>query len=110
VLSVFCVECGWIVTEVGRQPWIVYGYMRTADAVTNAGFVRLLAIVVVIVYTLIGIAALLTLRAMSRRWTAGDSLQPVVPYGPMSVAGDLEVAARSTPAGSPEPASSTENV
>jgi len=28
------VEAGWIVTEVGRQPWIVYGYMRTADAVT----------------------------------------------------------------------------
>lgn len=28
------VEAGWIVTEVGRQPWIVYGIMRTADAVT----------------------------------------------------------------------------
>ena len=28
--------CGWIVTEVGRQPWIVNGYMRTADAVTPA--------------------------------------------------------------------------
>ena len=40
VLSVFCVECGWIVTEVGRQPWIVYNFLRTADAVTNAGIVR----------------------------------------------------------------------
>lgn len=29
-----CVEAGWIVTEVGRQPWIIYGMMRTADAVT----------------------------------------------------------------------------
>jgi cytochrome bd-type quinol oxidase subunit 1 len=28
---------GWIVTEVGRQPWIVYGQMRTADAVTTRG-------------------------------------------------------------------------
>lgn len=28
------VEAGWIVTEVGRQPWIMYGFMRTADAVT----------------------------------------------------------------------------
>lgn len=28
------VEAGWIVTEVGRQPWIVYGYMRTKDALT----------------------------------------------------------------------------
>jgi cytochrome d ubiquinol oxidase subunit I len=28
------IEAGWTVTEVGRQPWIVYGIMRTADAVT----------------------------------------------------------------------------
>ena len=29
-----CIEAGWTVTEVGRQPWIVYGLLRTADAVT----------------------------------------------------------------------------
>jgi len=29
-----CIEAGWIVTEVGRQPWVIYGVMRTADAVT----------------------------------------------------------------------------
>lgn len=28
------IESGWIVTEVGRQPWIIWGFMRTADAVT----------------------------------------------------------------------------
>jgi cytochrome d ubiquinol oxidase subunit I len=28
------VEAGWVVTEVGRQPWIVTGVLRTADAVT----------------------------------------------------------------------------
>ena len=28
------IEAGWTVTEVGRQPWVVYGVMRTADAVT----------------------------------------------------------------------------
>jgi cytochrome d ubiquinol oxidase subunit I len=28
------IEAGWTVTEVGRQPWIIYGVMRTADAVT----------------------------------------------------------------------------
>jgi len=82
VLSVFCVECGWIVTEVGRQPWIVYGFMRTADAVTQAGFVRVFAVVVVIVYTFIAIATVLTLRVMSRRWRLGDALEAIVPYGP----------------------------
>ena len=29
-----CVEAGWIVTEVGRQPWIIYGVLRTEQAVT----------------------------------------------------------------------------
>ena len=29
-----CIEAGWTVTAVGRQPWVIYGVMRTADAVT----------------------------------------------------------------------------
>ncbi len=33
-LGMIAVEAGWIVTEVGRQPWIIYGIMKTADAVT----------------------------------------------------------------------------
>jgi len=33
-LGFIAVEAGWTVTEVGRQPWIIQGYMRTADAVT----------------------------------------------------------------------------
>ncbi len=33
-MGFIAVEAGWIVTEVGRQPWIIYGIMRTADAVT----------------------------------------------------------------------------
>lgn len=35
-LGMIALETGWIVTEVGRQPWIIYGVMRTADAVTPA--------------------------------------------------------------------------
>ncbi|HXY30011.1 MAG TPA: cytochrome ubiquinol oxidase subunit I [Gemmatimonadaceae bacterium] len=33
-MGFLCMEAGWVVTEVGRQPWIIYGVMRTADAVT----------------------------------------------------------------------------
>ncbi len=33
-LGMIAIEAGWVVTEVGRQPWIVYGIVRTADAVT----------------------------------------------------------------------------
>jgi cytochrome bd ubiquinol oxidase subunit I len=33
-LGFIAIEAGWVVTEVGRQPWIIYGVMRTAAAVT----------------------------------------------------------------------------
>ncbi|MCX6047105.1 MAG: cytochrome ubiquinol oxidase subunit I [Chloroflexi bacterium] len=33
-LGFIAIETGWVVTEVGRQPWIIYGVVRTADAVT----------------------------------------------------------------------------
>lgn len=33
-LGFIAIEAGWTVTEVGRQPWIIYGIMRTADAVS----------------------------------------------------------------------------
>lgn len=36
-LGFVAVEAGWVVTEVGRQPWIVQGVMRTAEAVTPVG-------------------------------------------------------------------------
>ncbi len=34
-LPYICIQLGWIVTEMGRQPWAVYGLMRTADAVSR---------------------------------------------------------------------------
>lgn len=33
-MGFIAIEAGWVVTEVGRQPWIIYGIMRTEDAVT----------------------------------------------------------------------------
>jgi cytochrome bd ubiquinol oxidase subunit I len=33
-LGFIAIEAGWTVTEVGRQPWIIQGFVRTADAVT----------------------------------------------------------------------------
>ena len=66
--AIVALECGWIVTEVGRQPWIVYGVMRTEDAVTQAEGVWISLAVVLVLYTLLGIATVLVLRAMARRW------------------------------------------
>ena len=33
-LGMLAIEAGWTVTEVGRQPWIIHGVMRTKDAIT----------------------------------------------------------------------------
>jgi cytochrome d ubiquinol oxidase subunit I len=33
-MGFICAEAGWVVTEVGRQPWVIHGVLRTADAVT----------------------------------------------------------------------------
>jgi cytochrome d ubiquinol oxidase subunit I len=40
-LGFIALEAGWTVTEVGRQPWIIYGFMKTADAVTRAPALQL---------------------------------------------------------------------
>jgi cytochrome d ubiquinol oxidase subunit I len=33
-LGFIAIEAGWVATEVGRQPWVIVGYLKTADAVT----------------------------------------------------------------------------
>ena len=75
-------ECGWIVTEVGRQPWIVYNVMRTSDAVTQADGIWVTFVAVVALYVALGAALIITLRAMSRRWRDADEQDDGVPYGP----------------------------
>jgi len=52
-------EAGWILAEVGRQPWIVYGLMKTADAVSpvSASQVFISFIAFILVYSLLGLAA-----------------------------------------------------
>ena len=75
-------ECGWIVTEVGRQPWIVYNVMRTSDAVTQASGIGVTFAAIVGLYVVLGATLVLTLRAMSRRWRDADEDAVDVPYGP----------------------------
>jgi cytochrome bd ubiquinol oxidase subunit I len=84
--AIVALECGWIVTEVGRQPWIVYEVMRTEDAVTEASGVWVSLGVVVTVYTALGIATVMVLRAMARRWRAAEVDEVDVPYGPRPAA------------------------
>ncbi len=86
VASVVALESGWIVTEVGRQPWVVYNVMRTEDAITGASGVWVTFTIVLLVYTVLGAATIITLRAMAQRWRAADGTAEAdgaeAPYGP----------------------------
>ncbi len=80
--AVLSLWCGWIVTEVGRQPWIVQGYMRTSEAVTPAHGLWFSFGAVLLLYGGIGTIAILVLRSMSRRWREGGVEPEGTPYGP----------------------------
>ena len=86
-LSVVTMEAGWIVSEVGRQPWIVYNKMRVADAATTNDGVWITFIAVALLYAGLGTTLILVLRAMSRRARSQPALEEAsVPYGPRETA------------------------
>jgi cytochrome bd ubiquinol oxidase subunit I len=82
VLGVVCMEAGWIVTEVGRQPWIVYEYMKVEDAATGNTGVWITFIAVVLLYLAVAATTILVLRRMSRRFRqSGGFTDSDTPYG-----------------------------
>ena len=83
VLAVIAMEAGWIVTEVGRQPWIVYNIMKVEDAVTGNTAVWISFGAVVVLYLAVGVTTVLVLRGMSRRFRrAGGFVEHDAPYAP----------------------------
>ena len=91
---------GWYVTEVGRQPWVVYGVMRTADAATPHGLgeLTLTLALFVAVYLLVfgaGVSYMLRLIRM------GPTPAPATPHCPADPANR---ASRRAPCPPPPPA------
>jgi cytochrome d ubiquinol oxidase subunit I len=83
VLAVITMEAGWVVTEVGRQPWIVYNQMKVEDAATANTGVWITFIAVVLLYLALGVTAILVLRGMARRFRRAGGFNDVDgPYGP----------------------------
>jgi len=74
VLAVLALEAGWVTTEVGRQPWIVYGIERTADAVNPAPGLRTGFYLVAAVYAVLTVVTVGVLRRLAR-----DVPVPVAP-------------------------------
>jgi cytochrome d ubiquinol oxidase subunit I len=79
-------ECGWIVTEVGRQPWVVNGFLRTENAVTGADNLWLTFSLILLLYTVLGVGTVVALRALAARWRRGEEDESEVPYGPVGEA------------------------
>jgi cytochrome d ubiquinol oxidase subunit I len=65
-LSLVALIAGWITTEVGRQPWVVYDVMRTSEAVTGASGIPVGYATLVLVYAGLAVAVAWVLRRLSR--------------------------------------------
>ncbi|MQS35355.1 cytochrome ubiquinol oxidase subunit I [Streptomyces katsurahamanus] len=105
VACLITVECGWITTEVGRQPWIVYHHMRVSEAVTDtrAGSLWAMLGIVIIVYVAVFGSFLAILLKMRTRWRIADEgaaparaappPETDTPYGPRSEPGSTAAGA-----------------
>jgi cytochrome d ubiquinol oxidase subunit I len=71
VLAVVALEAGWVVTEVGRQPWTVVGHLLTRDAVTRSGNVWYFFAATLVLYAVVGLATVHVLGVLRRRWQEG---------------------------------------
>jgi cytochrome d ubiquinol oxidase subunit I len=76
-LSLVALVAGWVTTEVGRQPWVVYNVMRTSEAVTGASGIPIGYATLAVVYLGLGLAVAWILRRLSR-----------VPLEPVKAEGD----------------------
>jgi cytochrome d ubiquinol oxidase subunit I len=66
-LSVVALIAGWVVTEVGRQPWVVYRIMRTAEAVTGASGIPVGYGVLAAGYLVVACGLVWVLRRLARK-------------------------------------------
>ena len=74
--SLVALLAGWITTEVGRQPWVVYGVMRTEEAVTGADGIPIAYATLAAVYALVAAGTFWILRRLAA--------SPVDHHGPGS--------------------------
>jgi cytochrome d ubiquinol oxidase subunit I len=81
-VSVVSLEAGWVVTEVGRQPWTVVGLLLTRDASATSGNIWLFFAGTLVIYAAIGAGAVAALRIMHWRWRTRADEEVGVPYGP----------------------------
>jgi cytochrome bd ubiquinol oxidase subunit I len=80
--SVVALIAGWVTTEVGRQPWVVYGVMLTSQAVTGAGGIPVGYATLALVYVGVAIGVVWILRRLSRMDMEEGAYEPAPPSPP----------------------------
>lgn len=73
-LSMIAIECGWLLAEIGRQPWILRGYMKTVEGATTAPHVDWMLLLFSLLYALLGFTSWIILRRMFDRNTAEQEM------------------------------------
>jgi cytochrome d ubiquinol oxidase subunit I len=66
--AITAMEAGWVVTEVGRQPWVVYRLLRTSAAVTTSSGVPVTLVVTLAIYAVLTGVVVFVPWLMGRRW------------------------------------------
>lgn len=80
--AVVAMEAGWVVTEVGRQPWVVYRLQTTAAAAASNGGVLTSLSLLIVLYAVLGTATILILRMLAHRWRHADAGEAPVTHRP----------------------------
>jgi len=73
-VAVLTIEHGWIFSEVGRQPWLLRGIMRTAEGATTSDHVDLMLVLFALLYLVLGISSVRVLIKMFRNNQAEDEI------------------------------------
>ncbi|MGH9120541.1 MAG: cytochrome ubiquinol oxidase subunit I [Acidimicrobiales bacterium] len=83
IAAVVAMESGWVDTEVGRQPWVVYKVLLTSQAATPAHGVTATMVGILVIYAVLVVATVMGLLVMAHRWRQqGEAGDFDTPYGP----------------------------
>ncbi|GAA0361164.1 cytochrome ubiquinol oxidase subunit I [Bacillus horti] len=73
--AMLAIEFGWLFAEQGRQPWILVGYMTTAEGATTSAHVDIMLYLFLALYTVLAVTCIVILRKMFRNHTAEEEIK-----------------------------------
>lgn len=78
-LALLAVELGWFYAELGRQPWILRGYMKVEEAATSSPYVGLMFVLFLGLYMVLGTLCVVTLRKLFKNNPVEFELEKTYP-------------------------------